>query len=232
MSDLVLPQSPSPWLVNLAYPLGSFVILPSYFGKIEVDGQENIPQTGPVIIASTHRSRWDALVVPSVVGKCVSGRVPWFMVTADEMTGLQGWIISRLGCFPVNTSHPGADSIVKSISLLSKGEMLIIFPEGDIYRVADVHPLKRGVARIALDVEQNNPGIGMKILPVSVRYSQDYPQWRTKVKVKIGTPLIAAQYQQESSRKATEQLTETLEKDLKELNGSNGFVNDARYDGK
>jgi len=223
MSEKVLLESPSPWLVNLAYPLNSHVVLPLYFGKIEVSGRENIPKQGPVIIAPTHRSRWDALIVPHAVGKCVSGRIPWFMVTADEMKGLQGWTISRLGCFPVNTTHPTADSIVKSIALLSEGEMLTIFPEGDIYRTEEVQTLKRGIARIALDVEQDKPGIGVKILPVSLRYSQSYPKWRTKVKVKIGQPLIAAQYQQQSIKKATEQLTQALENTLKDLNHSNRF---------
>jgi 1-acyl-sn-glycerol-3-phosphate acyltransferase len=36
----------SPWLTPLAYFLFSRIILPAYFGKIEVQGTENIPQTG------------------------------------------------------------------------------------------------------------------------------------------------------------------------------------------
>jgi 1-acyl-sn-glycerol-3-phosphate acyltransferase len=51
----------SPWLTSLFYPLGHYIVLPFYFGKIEITGQEHLPKDGPVILAPTHRSRWDAL---------------------------------------------------------------------------------------------------------------------------------------------------------------------------
>ncbi len=207
----------SRWLANIAYPLNSYVVLPTYFKKIEVIGQENIPLTGPVIVAPTHRSRWDGLIVPHAVGKCVTGRTSWFMVTANEMKGPQGWIISRLGSFPVDTKHPSSDSISKSIALLLKEQMLTIFPEGNIFRTEEVQPLKRGVARIALDVEEEKPGIGVKILPLSIKYSQEYPSWGSQVKVKIGTPLTASDYLGESLKKSSENLTQALEESLKNI---------------
>jgi 1-acyl-sn-glycerol-3-phosphate acyltransferase len=217
-TEKVLSKSPSPWLINLAYPLNSLVILPFYFKNIEVIGKENIPSNGPVIVAPTHRSRWDALIVPHAVGKCVSGRVLWFMVTADEMKGAQGWIISRLGCFPVDTARPAADSIEKSKYLLLKGEMLTIFPEGDIFRNKEVQPLKKGIARIALDVERENLGIGVKILPVRLTYSQKIPKWRTtSVKINIGSPLVAGEYLGDSLKKSSENLTQILETSLRQL---------------
>ena len=211
-------KTPSPWLTNLAYSLNSYLVLPFYFKKIEVIGRENIPLTGPVIVAPTHRSRWDALVVPHAVGKCVSGRILWFMVTSDEMKGLQGWTISRLGCFPVDTKKPSADSISKSIALLQEGEMLTIFPEGGIFHTPEVQTLKRGIARIALDVEQEKPGIGVNILPVSLRYSQPYPGYRSEVKVTIGTPLKASDYLEKSLKTSSQKLTQVLETELRKIN--------------
>ena len=89
----------SPWLARLIYPLGCYVVLPVYFGRITVSGQENIPRTGPVIVAPTHRSRWDALIVPYAVGRLASGRDLHFMVSANETRGVQGWFISRMGDF-------------------------------------------------------------------------------------------------------------------------------------
>src|SRR3712207_5600521 len=91
----------SPWLTPLAYRLGCWVVLPLYF-RTKVIGQEHIPQDGPVILAPTHRSRWDALIVPYATGRFASGRDVHFMVTVDEVKGLQGWLIRRLGGFPVN----------------------------------------------------------------------------------------------------------------------------------
>src|SRR4028119_439206 len=81
----------SPWLTSLLYPLGHYVVLPFHFGKIEITGQEHLPKDGPVILAPTHRSRWDALMMPYSTGQKVTGRDLRFMVTADEVKGLQGW---------------------------------------------------------------------------------------------------------------------------------------------
>ena len=54
----------------------------------------------------------------------------------------------------------------------------------------------------------------VKILPVSVRYSQPYPSWGTEVKVDIGSPLSASQYLGTSLRQSSQQLTKDLQKSL------------------
>src|SRR5919202_5151126 len=146
------------WLTPIIYPLGCHVIMPFFFGQLKVTGQENIPRTGPVILAPTHRSRWDALVIPYAAGKPVTGRDLRYMVSEDEIKGIQGWFIRRMGGFPVNTRHPGVGSFRHSLELLRNGEALVIFPEGDIFRDGRVQPLKPGMARIGLQAEASKPG--------------------------------------------------------------------------
>ncbi len=87
----------SPLVSKILYPIGCYLVLPLFFNKIKVNGLENIPADDPVIIAPTHRSRWDALVVPYALGRLASGRDLRFMVSANEVKGLQGWIIKRMG---------------------------------------------------------------------------------------------------------------------------------------
>ena len=210
----------SPWLAPLIYSLGTYVVIPTFFGKIEITGQENIPLKNPVIVAPTHRSRWDALLVPYAVGKLVSGRYTRFMVSANEVKGLQGWFIRRLGGFPVDTDKPGASSLRHSVELLRDDEMLVIFPEGNIFRDRKIHPLKRGVARIALDVLTETQKTEVNILPVSLKYSVPYPSWGADVKIDIGVPLNAAEFIEDSVRQSSIKLTETLEESLKKLHES------------
>ncbi len=207
----------SPWLINIAYPLGSKIVLPFYFGSITINGQENIPKTDPVIIAPTHRSRWDSLIVPYAVGRIVSGRDVRFMVTSSEMTGIQGWFIRRMGGFPVDIKRPGASSLEYSVEVLKQGEMLVIFPEGGIFRDREVHTLKRGVARIALEVESQQPGSGMKILPVRIEYSQPFPSWGTDITVNISPPLDVATYDTTTMKRSSQKLTHDLESHLKRI---------------
>jgi len=208
----------SPWLISLVDPLARYIVIPFMFGKIKVSGQENIPTSGPVIVAPTHRSRWDALIVPYSTGKFVSGRDLHFMVTSSEVKGLQGWFIKRLGGFPVNVERPELGSLRHSVQLLLEQKMMVIFPEGGIFRDdKKVHKLKRGVARIALEAEAESPGIGVKILPMSIKYSQLYPSIGTQIEVKIGTPLNVADYKTESLKKSSVALRQDLETTLKQL---------------
>ena len=102
----------NPWLAPVAMVLTQDVALKGFFGGgLTVLGRENLPDDGPVLLAPTHRSRWDALMLPHAAGRRVTGRDCRFMVTSDEMTGLQGWFLHRLGCFPVNPRKPAAASL-------------------------------------------------------------------------------------------------------------------------
>lgn len=211
----------SPWVSRLLYYLGSYFIIPIFFDEIQITGQENIPQNNPVIVAPTHRSRWDAFIVPYSVGRLVSGRDLRFMVSANEVKGLQGWFIRRMGCFPVDTQRPKASSVTHSLELLQDEDMVVIFPEGGIFRDDKIHKLKRGVAFIALEFQLKQPHKEVQILPITIKYSQPYPHWRTKVKVKIDVPLKASDYREKSLRKSSQNLTQALQTKLQEMSENN-----------
>lgn len=188
------PSRFSPWLLSLAYPLGRFGVFPAYFGHIEVTGQENLPSTGPVILAPTHRSRWDAFMVPFAAGYHITHRHLRFMVSANEVTGVQGWFIRRMGGFPINTQRPAIASLRHGVELLEKGETLVIFPEGNIFREPHVQPLKPGLARLAVQAEMGHPNLGVQVVPMHIHYDQPLVPWRCKAQVHIGAPLAVADF--------------------------------------
>merc|ERR1712054_517634 len=97
---------------------------------------------------------------------------------------------------------PGASSLEHSVEILKQGEMLVIFPD------KEVHPLKRGVARIALEVESQQPGCGMKILPVSIEYTKPFPSWGTHITVNIGCSLDVASYDTTTLKRSSQKLTQ------------------------
>ncbi len=211
----------SPWLASLVYPLGRYGLLPFYFRRIEVSGRENLPTTGPVILAPTHRSRWDAFMVPYVAGQDVTGRILRFMVSADEVTGLQGWFIRRLGGFSIDTRHPAIASLRHSVELLQNGEVLVIFPEGGDLREnrsCQLNRLQPGLARLALQSEASQPNLGIQIVPIDTSYSCPSVPWRSAVKICIGAPLNVADYSAGSSKLAARRLSDDLGKALQALN--------------
>lgn len=184
----------SPWLTPIAYFLGEKIILPGYFRHIEIVGQEYLCHRGPIILAPTHRARWDSIIIPYAAGRSVTGRDIHFMVTADEVKGLQGWFIRRLGGFAVNVRSPSISSLRHGIDLLQQEQMMVIYPEGGIFRDLEVHRLKPGLARIALQAEAQTHELGVKIIPVSLYYDAPCPHWRSRVEVAFDAPLEVSAY--------------------------------------
>ncbi|MEL6552702.1 MAG: lysophospholipid acyltransferase family protein [Cyanobacteria bacterium J06621_11] len=204
----------SPWLAPVMYGLGEKIVLPLYFSQINIVGQENIPTEGPVVLAPTHQSRWDPLLV-GLLGKRI-GRYLRFMVTADECLGIQGWFIRRLGGFPVHVRKPSVKSLRHGVQLLQAQEMLVIYPEGDIYQDG-IHPLKPGLSRIALRAERSEPNLDVKIVPISLEYSELCPKWRGTVTARIGQPISVADYKQGTCKAQSKQLTLDLQQALHSL---------------
>jgi 1-acyl-sn-glycerol-3-phosphate acyltransferase len=209
-----IPAGISGWLTKIIYPLGQYIVLPGFFREIEIIGKEYIPHTGAVILAPTHRSRWDPILVPYAVGPYVTGRSSRFMVSADEVKGIQGWFVRRLGGFAIDTNKPSIASIRHSVELLHDGEMLTIFPEGNIFRDGGLAPLKKGLARIAMQAEATKPGLDLKIIPIRFNYEQPIPKFRGKVSIEICKPLELTTYQEFSTKTGAKKLHQDLVRSL------------------
>jgi len=211
------PSQVSPWLIKLIYPLGS-KFLHWYFGSITIHGQENLPTSGPIILAPTHRSRWDAILLSLAAGRGVTGRDLRFMVAVTEVQGLQGWFIRHLGGFPVDVKRPEISSLSYSVQLLQAGEMLVIFPEGGIFRDhRTVHPLKRGVGRIALEVCKQDPYTTIQVIPVTIAYSDPYPSKGTAVEISFGEGIAAKDYDLSKIKTSSQKLTHCLANRMENL---------------
>lgn len=210
-----------PWVSALAYRLVPRFILPFQFAKVQITGQENLPRRGAVLLTPTHRSRWDALIVPYATGRWVTGRDLFFMVSANEMEGFQGWWVKRLGGFPVNTKKPGRSSIQRGVELLRRQLMMVVFPEGDIFRDGAVHPLKAGPAHMALQAAQAEK-MDVNLVPIVIHYSDPEVKRGCTVTVKIGKPLNTQDYDRTRTKQATQALTADLEAALAGLNELGG----------
>lgn len=177
----------SPWLSPLAMVLTQDVALQGYFRRIEVLNHHHLPREGPVLLAPTHRARWDALLLPHAAGRRVTGRDCRFMVTKDEMQGVQGWFLHRLGCFPVDQGRPTLASLRYAIDLLEAGEQLVVFPEGCIRRDDSPIRLHQGLARLALLAL--GQGVPVSVVPVGIAYGHPHPRVRDTAALCFGPSL-------------------------------------------
>jgi 1-acyl-sn-glycerol-3-phosphate acyltransferase len=207
----------SPWLTPLVYSVARWMVLPLYFSGIEITGQEHLPEAGAVILAPTHRSRWDAIIVAYAAGRNVTGRDIRFMVSADECKGFQGWLIRRLGGFPVNTLRPTIASLRHGVEVLQNCEMLVIFPEGGIFRDHQIHPLKPGLARLAIQAAASHTDLDIKVVPMTIQYSHPFARWGSRVLLRIDRPLRVATYNQGAAKQDACRLTDDLTHALEDL---------------
>ncbi len=116
------------------------------FHRIEFHGSENIPATGPVIIASNHISFYDPVIVGTGVYRDIEFMAWDKLFTVPILRS----VIRFFGAFPVESSGADKGAYVNALRTLLKRKALIIFPEGGRSDDGKVKDLKLGIARLAL----------------------------------------------------------------------------------
>jgi 1-acyl-sn-glycerol-3-phosphate acyltransferase len=207
---LTVPESAkvAPWLYWSLFPIHR-AFLNLYFSQITIQGRENLPKKGPMILASNHFSRWDPLVL------ALLSREPLrFMTRSDQMTGIQGWLVRKLGGFSVDSTRSNVSSIRCAIDLLHTGKKIVVFPEGGIVRDEPLRALKPGLARLILQAEATlEQEICVPVVPIALHYSPT-SSLRAKVFVYIAPPLFIEQHRQQTDKQTAQALTKTLQKEI------------------
>ena len=161
-----------------------------------IRGKENIPESGPAILASNHNAVWDSVFLPMMIDREVV-----FMGKADYFTGtgLKGWatkeFMRAVGTIPVDRSGGRASEAALKAGLkrLAEGELFGIYPEGTRSPDGRLYRGKTGVARLALLS-------GAPVIPVAMigthaaqPIGQKIPS-RTSIGMVIGEPLDFSRY--------------------------------------
>ncbi len=169
------------------------IVLRIFFSKRKViNNGYSIPINTSLILAPTHRSRWDGLVLTMAMGRRVTGKDCKFMVTKSEMRGIQGWFLKRLGCFSINQLSPSLSTLRYAIDLIKRGENLVVFPEGKINEYGKKLVLKEGLYRLATLATKKTDSIN--IIPIGIAYSDLSPKFRSQFCLSLGKPMSIKNY--------------------------------------
>jgi len=114
--------------------------------NVKVINKEGFPLDQTVIVASNHTSNWDAVLLGAVCKKQL-----YFMAKAELFKFKPlGYIIKKLGAFPVNRGRRDNNATKSVYETIEKGRTLAIFPQGTrMPRKEDASDAKSGVALFA-----------------------------------------------------------------------------------
>jgi 1-acyl-sn-glycerol-3-phosphate acyltransferase len=153
-----------------------------YF-RMQRIGREHLPSSGPLLLASNHRSFLDPFVIGTLVKR------PVYYMAKRELfeKPWQAWILNALGAFPVDRGTGDGDAMATARAILQRGDCVVVFPEGTRVRPGPLGDPRRGIGRLALET-------GAPVAPVAVIGSEDVRRgWRIrprKVRVRVGRPLL------------------------------------------
>jgi 1-acyl-sn-glycerol-3-phosphate acyltransferase len=115
------------------------------FFAFSVEGQEHVPESGPVILAPNHVSYLD----PVVVGIAVTRRVHFMAKKELFRNPLLGWFLRGLQAYPVTRERVDPSTLKRTLSLLASGQTVLMFPEGTRGDGRALRPAKPGIAVVA-----------------------------------------------------------------------------------
>lgn len=161
-----------------------------------IEGLENIPAEGAAIVAGNHLSFSDHFLMPAILKRRIT-----FLAKAEYFTGpgLKGRLTAAFfrsaGQIPVDRSgkDAGQAALREGLGVLSRGELLGIYPEGTRSHDGRLYKGKVGVAAMAL-------GAGVPVVPCAmVGTFEIQPPGRRipkirRVTIRFGAPMEFSRY--------------------------------------
>lgn len=184
-----------------------FSLLFTVFFRWEIQGKENIPASGAVIIASNHLSNWD----PPLVGSAIDRKLRFMAKEELFKIGFFAWLITKLGAFPVKRGGADRNAIRNALAILAGGEVLGVFPEGTRSKTGELGQAEPGVAMLALKS-------GAVVVPTAISGTNKVFSGGSlfpKFSIRFGKPIIIEQGK--ADKEANERLSRTMMEEIKKL---------------
>lgn len=210
-------------------PLSRHAIVKATLGPIlrlmfrpRVEGAENVPGTGPVILAGNHLTFIDSMIMPI----CLDRQV--FFIGKDEyVTGkgfkgrLMAWFFTSVGMIPVDRDggRGGVAALMTGRRVLEEGKIFSIYPEGTRSPDGRLYRGRTGVARLTLMT-------GAPVVPFAVIGTDKaqptgagFPR-PVQVTVRFGEPLEFSRYEgMDRDRYVLRAVTDSVMAEVMRLSG-------------
>ena len=224
------PPTGKPLGTNRTFDICARIVIPilNAVTKRQWQGVENLPQSGPVIVASNHVYYSDVLFFAQFLYK--NGRAPRFIGKKSVFDiPIIGSIVRAAGQIPVDReSKDASKALDHAVAALKAGHCVGIYPEGTLTRDENLWPMvaKTGIARLALMT-------GAPVIPVTAwgphmvlpRYGKRIHVWpRTPMIYRAGRPVDLSPWRGKEADpqaliEATAEIMRRLTAELEEIRG-------------
>ena len=174
--------------------------------RLELRGKENIPQSGPVILAPNHQTSYDG----PLVGFVISRHVYCMVMASYFKLPVIGFLLRTFRGIPIAGPRDRV-AYQRMLDTLKRGDVVVIFPEGHRTRDGRMMKLQVGAARAALTT-------GATIVPVSVLGAYEaWPRHRTlprpfhKIVVQYHPPIHCESVPRALLKERAEEVTQQLD---------------------
>lgn len=194
-----------------------------FFRRIEVEGLENVPDTGPTLLLPNHPNALvDALVILMHLNRPVT-------LTAKSTLAdypLLGFVFRTARVILLYRKQDEKQGVDRSRNIqalaecrgrLKKGEAICLFPEGQSHSDPSLRPFRWGAARVALDfgLSQTVPP-PLKIIPVGLNFLHK-EQFRSDVWIRFGEPIDLGLWMKSNPEGGPAELTAEIEERVRDL---------------
>ena len=190
------------WLYRICIPLQRMTL--RLFADWKVNGLENVPPMGALIIIANHQSNFD----PPLLSASVPRRVYFLAKSGIFMGHIITWFLSSYGAFPVNRESADIRAYRWVVGQLRAGKPVVLFPEGTRSRDGMTRA-KPGIAQIALQSQA-------AILPVGIVGTHRLGTWMRvfnptgKITVNIGPVFSVPPIEGRPSRELLESISDMI----------------------
>ena len=112
--------------------------------RLRAYGTENVPMSGPLLVACNHVSNLD----PPLMGSCCPRQISYMAKKELFEIPILGPAIAAVGAYPVDREGSARAAIKRSLEVLDEGGCVGIFPEGGRNVDGDKEP-RTGIALLA-----------------------------------------------------------------------------------
>ena len=147
-----------------------------------ITGSENIPASGPVIIASNHSSNWDPILISLGCRRGV-----YFMAKEELFRNpLSAAFLTSVNVIPVRRGVLDRRALRRASELLKNDKVLLMFPGGTRDKSGEIHDAKSGVGFIAC---MNETPVVPACIVGANSLARSFVS-RAKLRVIFGSPLV------------------------------------------